>query len=180
MSVEDTSARNGDASSAKITERKVKADGSVQEFPCTLVHRGRGFAVVRFVMTRAGMFAAPVELPAGTISDGWFWEKRPYGLYRIRGPGGAILAHRFDAVGAVNVGEDVLTFRDLVLDWWVLADGTVHEEDAEELEQLRQSGIVTGRDAARAQKARLEVLSRYRHIIENVEAEERRLGLWGE
>ena len=80
----------------------------------------------------------------------------------------------------MNVGEDVLTFRDLVLDWWVLADGTVHEEDAEELEQLRQSGIVTGRDAARAQKARLEVLSRYRHIIDNVEAEERRLGLWGE
>ncbi|MGD9934152.1 MAG: DUF402 domain-containing protein [Dehalococcoidia bacterium] len=180
MSVEDTSARNRDASGAQITERKVKADGSVQEFPCTLIHRGKGFAVVRFVMARPGMFPAPVPLPGGTVSDGWFWENKPYSLYRMRGPGGTILAHRLDAVGGVEISESVLTFRDHVLDWWVLPDGRVQEEDADELDALVARGIVKARDLARAERARRDVLSRYRHIIDNVAATERKLGLWQE
>lgn len=179
MSAEDTPRPDGDASGRQITERKVKADGSVQEFACRLVHRGRGLAVVRFVVKQAGMFQAPVAIEAGTVSDGWFWERRPYSLYRMRGPDGRIVAHRFDAVGGVEIEDETVTFHDLVLDWWVLPDGTVLEEDAAELEGLRASGRLTAGDEERARRARMEVLSRYRHIIDGVAEDERRLGLWG-
>lgn len=178
MSDEDTSVRDRDANAPQITERKVKADGSVQEFACSLVHRGKGFCVVRFIVERAGMFPAPVVLPAGTVSDGWFWERRPYSLYRMRNAVGEVLAHRFDAVGGVEITEGLLTFRDLVLDWWVLPDGSVREEDTDELEEARASGLMVSSDVARAHRARLEVLSRYRHIIDGVATTEQKLGLW--
>ncbi len=168
---------DGEAASLRpIVERKLKPDGSVREYPCDLLHLDSRLAVVQFVMTRGGaIFGTPIKIPPGSTSYGYFWANRPYNLYRMLRPGGTVIAHRFDALMDVQLGDNVISYRDLVLDWWVAPDGTLIEEDREELDSLVASGAVSARDAARANEAARQVFSRYRHIINEAEAIERRL-----
>lgn len=123
------------------------------------------------------IFGTPIAIPPGSVSHGYFWKRRPYNLYRMRGPDGAILAHRFDAVADVRLSDDVIEYRDLALDWWVTADDILIEEDREELDGLIAAGAISARDIARANDAARAIYSRCRHIIDDVAILERRLGL---
>jgi len=164
------------ASAAPIIERKIKPDGTVREYPCRLLHVDPGFVIIRFVMARGGSLPGlPVEVPPGSVSDGYFWKRRPYNLYRMRRADGSIIAHRFDALTDVALSPDVVSYRDLAIDWWVLPDGTIVEEDRDELEQFVASGAISAGDHRQAIRAAREVLGRYRHIIDEAEALERRL-----
>jgi predicted RNA-binding protein associated with RNAse of E/G family len=159
-----------------ITERKIGADGSVREYHCQLAASRRGLTVIRFDMPQgASVFGAPVDIPPGSVSYGWFWARKPYSLYRMFGPDGALLAHRFDAVASVRLGDDAVEYRDLVLDWWVLPDDTIVEEDRDELDALAAKGVLSPGDVAAANTAAHEVLSRYRHILDEVAALEAKL-----
>lgn len=165
---------------ATIIERKHKPDGRVLEFSCTLAARRPGFIVVSFPLPEGGTpFGAPVQIPPGSVSYGWFWARRPYNLYRMFGPDGALVAHRFDAVADVRLWDHAVDYRDLVLDWWVLPDDTILEEDRDELEALSTAGQLSPEDVALANRAARDVLSRYRHIIDDVELLERRLQVRG-
>ncbi len=162
------------AAGTPILERKQKPDGSWREYACTLVHRARGLAVVRFPLPGgAGAFATPVPVPAGAWSDGYFWERRPYTLYRLRDAAGAPLAHRFDAATAIRVTPGAVSYRDLVLDWWVLPGGALVEEDRDELEALEAAGAIAPLDRAAITEAERAIYSRYRHIIDEAARIER-------
>ncbi len=161
-----------------VIERKVKPDGGVREYVCELLHAGAGLMVVRFEMAEGGAaFGPPFEVPAGSWSLGFFWKRRPHNLYRMRGPDGAVLGHRIDALTDVRFSEDAVTYRDLALDWWVLPDDTLIEEDRDEFEALVAAGALSAGDAAAANEASRQVYSRYRHIIDDVAILERKLGL---
>ncbi len=159
-----------------ITERKQKPDGTWREYECGLLHLDTGLAVVEFVMERGGMiFNPPIEVPPGSVSHGWFWTRRPYNLYRMRGPNGALIAHRFDAVADVRLSAEAVEYRDLVLDWWVLPGDALIEEDRDEFDELVAAGKLSAKDLAAAGAAERAVFSRDRHIIDGVAEEERRL-----
>lgn len=128
-------------------------------------------------MVEPGSFHIPIEVPPGTVSHGYFWTRRPYNVYRFRSPGGQLLGHRFDAVADVTFAEDEVRYRDLVLDWWSLADGALIEEDRDELDGLVAAGTFSAEDQAAALSAARQVFSRYRHIIDEVEALEAKYGL---
>jgi predicted RNA-binding protein associated with RNAse of E/G family len=161
-----------------ILERKRKPDGSLREYECKLVARRPGLTVISFDMPQGGdVFGAAIHIPSGSISYGWFWSRKPYSLYRMFAPNGSLLAHRFDAVSDVLLLHDAVEYRDLVLDWWVLPDDTIIEEDRDELEALAASGALSPDDLTAANRAAHEVLSRYRHILDEVAALEARLNL---
>lgn len=161
-----------------VVERKFKPDGTAREYACELVARRPGLLVVRFRLESGGAaFGAPIRIPPGSVSYGWFWARRPYNLYRMFGPDGLLVAHRFDAVAAVKLLAGAVEYRDLVLDWWVSPDDTILEEDRDELELLAANGLLSPDDIAAANAAAHQVLSRYRHIIEDVAALERKLGI---
>ena len=149
----------------------------MREYACELVARREGLVVVRFALAGAGEFETPLAVTPGSVSFGWFWARRPYNLYRMFGPGGGLLGHRFDAAGDLKLLEGAVEYRDLVLDWWVLPDDTIVEEDRDELDQLAATGVLSAGDVAAANRAAFEVLSRYRHIIDDVARMERRLGV---
>ena len=159
-----------DASSQPFTERKHKPGGEVQSFPVTLIHRSPGLAVVRFVLPGPSSPRIPLRLAAGTLSDGYFWARRPYSVYRFQAPGGPPLGHRFDAVGDVRISAEAVDYWDLALDWWAFADGTLIEEDRDELTALAAAGVLSPADLARANRAARAVSSRYRHIIDECAA----------
>jgi len=120
-----------------------------------------------------------IEVPPGSVSHGWFWTRRPYNLYRMRRPDGTLIAHRFDAVADVRLSPEAVEFRDLVLDWWATPDDTLIEEDREEFEELVAAGGLSTNDVAAANDAARAIFSRYRHVIDGVAAQERRLGIRG-
>lgn len=157
-------------------ERKVKPDGSVREYRCTLVRAEAGMVVVEFLMARGGAIAGtPIEVPPGSISHGYFWRRRPYSVYRMRRADGEVFAHRFDAVTGVRFEPAAVTYRDLALDWWALPDGTIIEEDRDEFEAFVHAGVLSPSDARRALDAAQQVYSRYRHIINELAAFERKV-----
>lgn len=150
-----------------IIERKIKPDGTVREYRCELVSVNAALVVVRYVLVRGSAgFDVPAPFPPGSTSDGYFWLRKPYNLYRFRAPDGTVLAHRFDAVADVRYRPGVIEYRDLALDWWALGDDELREEDREEFDQLVAQGVLGGRDAKQAADAARQVFSRYRHIID--------------
>ena len=176
ISAEHTPPGDRSAIGRPYLERKKKADGSWREYRCSLLHLEPGLVIVRFVMERGGSIpGTPIMVTPGSVSDGYFWSRRPYNLYRMRRADGSIIAHRFDAVTDVVIGEAEVSYRDLVLDWWVLPDGLVLEEDRDEFDALRSAGGMTARDARRAEGAARQIWSRYRHIIDEAEDLEARL-----
>ena len=134
---------------ATFVEEKTKLDGTVQRYELLAVAQTETFAAGRYVVPAAGGPPRfPVVIPAGTVSDGYFWESRPYIVYRMRGPDGALICHRFDAVRDVRVSQGHVRYTDLVLDWWVLPDGRVIEEDEDELESAIAEGVISAPEAA--------------------------------
>ena len=88
----------------RITEVKRHLDGRTDRFDCRLLLRRPQLAVVRFdheQQRRAGGY----RIPAGSQTHGFFWPRRSYVLYRIVGPDGRLIAHRFDVVEDVRLGE---------------------------------------------------------------------------
>ncbi len=176
--VEHTPARLGGGIGGPYLERKQKVDGSWREYHCTLLHREAGLVIIRFLMEKGGaIHGTPIEVPPGSVSHGYFWKRRPYNLYRMRRADGSLIAHRFDAVADVQIGAEGVSYRDLILDWWTLPDGSIFEEDRDELAQLQTSGSLDAGDLAIAEEAARQVWSRYRHIIDDAVKLERKLGL---
>lgn len=175
MSSEHSGEYPAPATASGYREVKLKPGGERLAYDTGLVHRGPGLVIVRFLMQKGGgPPRLPVEVPPGSVSNGYFWARRPYNVYRWLDPAGVLIAHRFDAVADVRITPAEVTYRDLALDWWALPDGTLIEEDRDELEALAQSGVLSARDVERANEAARQVFSRYRHIIDEVLELERR------
>jgi hypothetical protein len=175
MRLQDTPPGDTPASLPRFREVKVKPGGAELAYETDLVHRDRTLVIVRFRMLQGGgPPRLPVEVPAGSVSYGYFWARRPYNVYRWLRADGTLIAHRFDAVTEVRIAQDSVRYRDLALDWWALPDGTLIEEDRDELEALAASGALSAADVERANAAARQVFSRYRHIIDQVVALERR------
>jgi hypothetical protein len=159
---------------APVIERKIKSDGSVREYACELLHAEPNLVVARYrVQGGATASSLPIALPPGSTSDGYFWRRQHYNLYRFTGPDGAVLGHRFDAVIDVRFAPGLVEYRDLVLDWWALPGGTLIEEDRDEFEDQIAAGNLSPTDVAAAEDASRRIFSRYRHIIDGVAAFER-------
>ena len=175
MGKDTTASPAADSGVFPFRERKHKVSGQVLEYETRLVRQDSQVTIVSFEMRHGGgPPRLPIVVPAGSVSYGYFWPRRPFIVYRWIGPDGALLAHRFDAVTDVRVSASAVEYRDLVLDWWAFPDGTLIEEDREELEEALSSGTISAREAERAEEAARQVYSRYRHIIDEVERLERK------
>lgn len=169
-----------DSTAFPFRERKRKADGTIHDYETELVHRDKTVVIVKFLMTRAGgPPRLPVSVPAGTVSYGFFWPRRPYNVYRWVSPEGVVLAHRFDAVTDVRITDESVDYRDLILDWWALPDDTLLEEDRDELEAAIAAGTISAGDQKIAKEAARQIFSRYRHVVDEVVALEKRFGRGG-
>lgn len=162
--------------STPYLEIKRKPGGVELRYETELLYRTANVVVVHFLMRKGGgQPAIPVNVPPGSVSLGYFWRGRPFNLYRWRDPAGDVLAHRFDAIADLELGPHQLVYRDLILDWWVLPGDVLLEEDREEFEDAVRLGTISRRDAEIAGEAARQVLSRYRHIIDEAADLERRL-----
>ena len=148
----------------RITEVKRHLDGRAERFDCRLLLRRPQLAVVRFdheKQRRAGGY----RIPAGSRTSGFFWRRRPYVLYRIAGPDGRLIAHRFDVVEDVRLGEREVSYKDLLLDLWVDPDGQAWLEDEDEVEEHARRGLLAPTQRRRIHMTRDLLLRRHRVIV---------------
>ena len=156
-------------------ERKRKPDGDERRYAIRLEFASPALVVARYLMREGGAaFGAPVEIPPGSLSYGYFWRARPYAVYRIR-RGGGVLAHRFDAVADVRFRDGEVSYRDLALDWWLTPAGALIEEDREEFEALREAGAFRPTDLAAVARAERVIARADARLLPELAALERRL-----
>ena len=158
-------------------ERKRKPDGSERRYTCDLQYASPALVVVSYVMRRGGaVFGTPIDIPPGSVSYGYFWRARPYTVYRLR-DGDRIIAHRFDAVAGVRIGEGEVAYRDLALDWWLTPEDALIEEDRDEFDELRADGAFSPADLAAAARAERVIARAAARLLPELAAIEQRLGI---
>src|SRR5439155_20504502 len=75
----------------EITEIKETLAGTRKTFQCHVIDRTPGAVVVLFI-SRAPVRVHDIELPAGTITFGYFWVDRGFNVYHWMSPTGTTLA----------------------------------------------------------------------------------------
>ena len=144
----------------RVVEVKRHLDGRVERFDCGLVLRRTHLAVLRFDH-RARLRAGGVVLPAGGRTFGFFWRRRPYVYYRIEGPDGQLILHRFDVVEEVRLADEEVSYMDLLLDVLVDPSGVVRVEDDDHVVEHARRGLLPAAQRARIQRARALLLRRH-------------------
>ena len=144
----------------RITEVKRHLDGRVERFDCRLLLRLSHVVVLRFDHPAAQQ-ADAFSIPRGSRSYGFLWSRRPYLLYRIQDPDGRLIAHRFDVVEAVRLGEREVSYTDLLLDVWVDPTGNARVEDEDEVADYIRRGQLTTARRERIRRTRDLLLRRH-------------------
>lgn len=148
----------------RISEIKRHIDGSEERYTLTQIHRARHAVIAEYRFKRTYVRDG-FTIPRGGKTYGFFWELRPYVMYRILDPEGGLVAHRFDVVEDVRLAERGVSYTDLLLDIWVRPDGTAQVEDEDEVEAARKDGVLSAEDVDQIDRVRDLILRRHRVII---------------
>ena len=117
-----------------ITERKTRLDGSVVEYECErlLVEAGRR-AVVRYITTEErALKGTDLVLRKGTVTAGHFWTDRPYNVYHWLDSGRTVGMY-VNIAADTEISDDVVKYRDLVVDVLLRPSGALEILDEDEL-----------------------------------------------
>lgn len=115
-----------------FVEIKHRLDGSIQRFECQPVHVSDREAVILHRRSSEGR-VADLVLPAGSLTFGYFWMDRPYNVYHFVTEAGETLGIYFNICDQTEIGAEVLSWRDLIVDLLATPDGRCRVLDAEEL-----------------------------------------------
>lgn len=120
--------------SRRITERKVRLDGTHVEFDCEplLIEPGRR-AIVRYEIDRdRAIPGTDLVVPAGAVTIAHYWMDRPYNVYHWLA-GGRTLAYYCNVAEPLEVTDDLVSYLDLVVDVLVRPTGPSQVLDEDEL-----------------------------------------------
>lgn len=125
--------RSGVSKDAPIIERKTRFDGRVEEFACgaLLVEAGRR-AVLRYDFDRDRTVDG-LLLPRGGLTAGHFWLDRPYNVYHWLDAAGRTLGWYCNVGPTDAIGDDLVAWRDLIVDVLIRPDGGLAVLDEDEL-----------------------------------------------
>ncbi len=132
----------------RVTETKRFADGRVQTFECEALALSPERCVLRYVSDRE-FHMWGVTFPVGTVTYAFYWHDRTHTLWRMIGPDGALIGHKFDVCDEVKIEAEGVSWRDLLLDVWVEAAGRATLLDADELERAYAAGSLSEADVRR-------------------------------
>ncbi len=138
-----------------VLERKVRLDGSVEEWECELLVLDPGrYAAVRYVLPEERSLAGTLlVLPAGTVTIGHFWDDRPYTAYHWLS-GEQTLGVYCSVAELLDVEPDGIVYLDLAVDVLFLPGGEVSVLDEHELpSDIERETLKTIEEAVAALRA---------------------------
>ena len=148
--------------SGAITVTKLNWRGErVYSWQGDVVVREPGHVVLRALWSGPGTVQVGDEVwfERGDVFYEHYFDRRPFGLCKIMTPYEARLKCWYCNVSTpAEVGDDTITFRDLLLDVLLLPDGTRHVLDRDELDCALADGLAPAL-AALAHDAVREVLA---------------------
>ena len=116
-----------------IVEIKRTLAGGQKRFECTKLSSTDRHLIVLFVAPE-GMHVHGVDLPAGTVTFGHFWQDRPYNVYHwLDGATGRTLGWYLNLSRETMVDDDRLEWLDLVVDVLVLPGAAPRVLDEDEV-----------------------------------------------
>ncbi|MBT8489729.1 MAG: DUF402 domain-containing protein [Deltaproteobacteria bacterium] len=113
-------------------EIKHRLDGSIVRFECLPVQVSYDEAVIVYELPRKGR-VDDIVLPAGSLSFGYFWSDRNYNVYHWVTEAGKTLGTYFNVCDETRIGEEYVSWRDLIIDVLVTPDKRCRILDTEEL-----------------------------------------------
>lgn len=149
-------------SSRPYFEIKHKFDGSTKCFKCLPVHVSDDEVVVIYEMKRK-VLVEDVVLPAGSLTFGYFWSNRHYNVYHWVTKTGETLGIYFNVCDEINIGQDSVSWRDLIIDLLVTPNGSCRVLDTDELPQNLDEGL-----ANLIEKTEKYLKDQYRSIVTKV------------
>ena len=116
----------------EVVEIKRTLAGAEKRFACRLLEGDAHTAVLLWIAPGA-MNVHGVELPAGTISFGHFWDDRSYNVYHWLGPAGHTLGYYFNIADETLISPGRLEWLDLAVDVLATPGGRLDVLDEHEL-----------------------------------------------
>lgn len=153
----------------EITEVKETLAGTSKTFQCHLVERQGGGLVVLFV-SRAAVRVHDVDLPAGTVTFGYFWVERSFNVYHWMTPTGTTLAFYVNLADGTSIEGGTLRWRDLTVDILIPRSGEACVLDEDEIPHATDATT-----RARIDHAKHDVLRRASTLRIELEAASDRL-----
>ncbi len=138
-----------------VLERKVRLDGSVEEWTCELVVLAPGrYAAVRYVLPEERRLGgSELVLPAGTVTIGHFWADRAYTAYHWLSCERTLGVY-CSVAELLQVEPEGIVYLDLAVDVLVLPGGEVSVLDEHELpSDLERETLRTIEEAVAALQA---------------------------
>ena len=120
--------------STTIIERKVRLDGSTDDFVCEVLALEPGrHAILRYVLDREWVIAnGTLRVPKGAWTVGHYWSDRPYNVYHWL-VAGRTLAYYCNIVARTEITSALVRYEDLVVDVLVSTAGSADVLDEDEL-----------------------------------------------
>ncbi|MPZ24332.1 MAG: DUF402 domain-containing protein [Dehalococcoidia bacterium] len=131
----------------RIEEVKIHLDGRRESFDCDLIALDNAGAIVAWTTPVAGERGGFI-FPAGAVTTAFFWRGRKHNLYRFAGPDGRLIGHRLDIIEPATISDGRITYVDLILDIVAPVAGEARIEDADELAEVVEAGLIDPRQAA--------------------------------
>lgn len=155
-----------------ILERKVRLDGTHEEFICEgLLVVPDERAILRYRVDREWRIAdGALVVPAGSVNLAHYWMDRPYNVYQFM-VAGRTLAYYCNVAEPTAIREDLVEYLDLAVDVLIRPSGEALVLDEDEippdLAPARRKHIA---------KAVEELTSGPRRLVALIEEESRRFG----
>ncbi len=115
-----------------ILELKRTLDGCEKRFHCRVIEGDQRRVVVLYIAP-AAMHVHGVDLPAGTVTFGYFWTDRLYNVYHWLDGRGETIGFYFNLSDQTVIGDGHLEWRDLTLDVLATPAGRLEVLDEDEL-----------------------------------------------
>lgn len=133
----------------KIIERKIRYDSKTVDHHCMRLNIKKQSAVLFHIIEKPFTMIANhnrLTIPKGSYTIAYYWEDRPYNLYFWRDNKGNYLGSYFNIVKNTNINDELVSFKDLIIDILVLPNGEYFILDENELPESIENfenGLVT-------------------------------------
>ena len=152
-----------------IVEIKHNPSKPDQTFVCDLVRHDGDRIVISYVSDRS-YSVRDICVPAGTKTLAYYQEKLPYILWRMTGPNGQLVGYYIHLCDQVQITEDTVEYRDLMLDVWFFPDGTHRLLDDDELDEVVSSGVLDVTTASDVRRNAASVIDGFAEIRNHLDA----------
>lgn len=155
-----------------IREIKQKLDGTVHEFECSSLLLEPARAIIHHIWHRTTPYIdGPAYLPASEIhTKAFFWSERHYVLYRIASPSGTLYGYRIDAAEEIDITADTISWRDLILDFWISPQLEFHVLDEDELQEGIKNKLITPDQLQKVRAVENHLRDNFLNIIKEIES----------